>query len=338
MHPMMPPLRRAREHRSELGAGAETMSIKVAHLLLIAGVATVGVSGCQRSGTRAARTQRTTSAAESHAHAPLTVASATSAVASGARRAHAPLGLAGLFFRAARATGLNGSAEATIVSLEGQLEKAYELPNTAARAFQSDLAFSIRGRSMNTAKLVADEDRFARSLTALTETQGDVFRVLHDVLSDEQRGSVASSIRASMSRSEQATGQFRQQRSGEQKPDTAAKLARRLQQMKAQLTLDAEQEKQVALLLAGMKLLNPPSQAALRDEAAKAQMHDLLAAFESPVFDSTKVNLAPIADDPVGGLEQQVRLIAGIVPLLKQDQVRLLADAVAPPQSGAPTL
>jgi len=335
----MPPIRTNRERPLRDVAHGSATKIKVVHRVLLAGAAlAAGLIGCESGTGWVAHAQRPAIAERPGGSAEVNVVRAPSASSSVAHRASPPLGLPGIFFRAARATGLSQEAAATIASLEGQLASAYELPNAATRAFQSDLAASIRNRAIDTARLRADQDRFAQCLHALTESQSHAFQALHDALSDEQRRSVADTIRASMNRSEQATQQLRERQSREPQPDLAAKVARRLGQMKEQLGLSGDQEQLIEPILFKMEPSRAPNEAALRDQAAKKQMHDLLTAFELPVFDPAKVDLSPISDDPVHALEREVQLMAAVVPLLNQDQIQRLASAVAPGMSGAPAL
>lgn len=319
------------------------MKNPTARLARLAGVAVLlGALGCARVSGWAMTNHRSRNGA-APTPLPRTAAVSASAAKSAPRssdkgQARMPLGLPGIFFRAARATGLDATAEAAIVRLDAQLRVAYEQPNTAIANFNSDLAAAIRARSLDISQLLADQSAFGQSLHALTEAQGRTFQALHDVLSDAQRRSVVEAVRASMARSEQATLPFRQRQAARQQPDAGARVARRLQQMKEQLRLDRDQEQRVASILSALEPARPLDQAAKRDEAAKVQMHDLLSAFESPYFDLSKLDLSPVGDDPVRALDQQIQLITKVVPLLRPDQLQRLATVVDPVRSQSRTL
>ncbi len=280
--------------------------------------------GC--NGRNAGTAEPPEAGSPSSSAAAVDSAPSSSAVASASAAAPSPVhhrGVVGSFFRAALDADLTEDEKTAVDKLEEPLRSD---PGThrEAVAFHTDLVLSTKAGRMDTAKLQADEAAINKAYVAQQDGQASALNGLHDALTPEQRKSVVEALRAM-----QAAHDRPPPKAGDTSATDAA--TRRLERMKAQLALDADQQRQVAVVLARE---DAPSSAAIQAhfEAAKKQMDALLVAFEKDTFDPKKLDLSPPsgkrASDP---MERQARYIGQLLPILRPEQRDRLATMMDHP-------
>jgi hypothetical protein len=287
-------------------------------------VLTVAVAwGC--NGRNAGTAELAEAGAASSA-ATLDSAPAPSADASASAAAPPPMhhhGLAGSFFRAALEADLTDDEKSAIDKLEEPLGNDPGVHRELA-AFHSDLVLFTKAGRMDTAKLQADEAAINKAYAAQQDAQAVALNGLHDALSSEQRKAVVEALRAM---------QAAHERPPPKPGDTGVTdaTARRLERMKSQLVLDADQQRQVA----GVLTHDLPAPAAIQAhfDAVKKQMEALFGAFEKDTFDAKKLDVSPLPGKrPSDPMERQARYIGQLLPILRSEQRDRLATMMDHPR------
>ncbi len=231
-------------------------------------------------------------------------------------------GIAGLFFRAALDGDLADDEKATLDKLEEPLRNDPG-PHHESAAFHGDLVASTKAGRIDAAKLQTDEAALNKAYASREDDQATALRGLHDALSPERRKAVVDAIRAMQAAHDRPPASL-------SAAGATEAVVRRVDRMKTQLGLDADQQQQVSALL----LRDQPSPAAIqaRFEANKKQMDALLTAFEKDAFDAKKVDLAPFPGrKPSDGMERQAKYIGQLLPILRPEQRERLATMMDHP-------
>ena len=290
--------------------------------LLVLNLAAAAPSAC--NGRNAATVAALEAAAPSSSAAadPSAAASADASVSAAPVPPVHHRGIAGQFFRAALEADLTDEEKTAVDKLEEPLRNDPG-PRREFAAFHADLVLAAKAGRLDTAKLQADEAAVNKAYVAREEEQTTSLAGLHDALTPEQRKAVVDALRAM-----QAAHEHPPSVSGV----TEAATTRRLEHMKMQLGLDADQQRQVAAVLARADAPTPAAVQA-RFEASKKQMEVALTAFEREAFDAKKVDLSPFPGrKPSEPLERQARYIGQLLPILRSEQRDRLAALMDHPR------
>jgi len=216
-------------------------------------------------------------------------------------------GLTGAFFRAAHDADLSDDQKATLAKLEEpfQGEPGW---HREMQALHVDLVASVKDGKMDTAKIATDEATLAKALSAHEDEQAAALGGLHDALTPAQRGAVADAVRTARERPPPAAP------AGGQDWTT-----HRVERMKSALVLDADQQKQVAAVLAHDAPTPAASQA--RFDSIKKQTEAVAAAFERETFDPKKVDLSAVPGKKITDpFDRQVKYLGQLLPIFTPGQ------------------
>ncbi|MBX3231137.1 MAG: hypothetical protein KIT84_37370 [Labilithrix sp.] len=199
---------------------------------------------------------------------------------------------------------------ATRVKIE-RLDDGLETDDTTAaaifKAYRLELAAMIRANEIDDAKLEPFYADVAKNARAREEKSAVVFNQLHAALTPDQRVKVATKVKA-----DQAARETRMLR-GRRPPSAQRKI---LLGMTRGLELDGEQLKKVDALL-------PPEGADAGPDLKRAHFREVADAFEKDPFDANQL----LFDEKEARttLEDQTKLVAALLPILKEKQRDKLA-------------
>ena len=294
--------------------------LRVLALVVVTSVPVLLACNGRRAGTVAAPEAEAPSSAVTADAAP------SAAVASASAAPTPPVhhrGIAGLFFRAALEADLTDDEKSALDKLEEPLRND-PVPRHEINAFHADLVASTKAGRLDNAKIQADVAAINKAYAAREDSQAAALSGLHDALTPEQRKTVVDSLRAMQAAHDRPP------------PSPSAASAtdaatRRLERMRLQLGLDADQQRQVfAVLTRG----EAPSPAAtqVRFEAGRKQIEAVLAAFEKDApLDAKKLDLAP-AKKPSEPMERQAKYIGQLLSILRPEQRDRLAGLMEHPR------
>jgi Spy/CpxP family protein refolding chaperone len=216
-----------------------------------------------------------------------------------------------MFFRAALEADLTDDEKTALDKLEEPIRNDPG-PHHDAAAFHADLVASTKAGRIENSKLQADEAAFNKGAVAREAEQATALSGLHDALTPEQRKAVVDALRAMQAAHEHPPST---------NPSAATDAAtRRLERMRVQLNLDADQQKEVGFILARGDAPTPAAVQA-RFDAGKKQMEAILTAFEKDTFDAKKLDLTSSPGrKPSEPLERQVKYIGQLLPILRPEQ------------------
>jgi hypothetical protein len=239
-------------------------------------------------------------------------------------------GIANGLFRAAHEQGLKDDQKSSLDTIEANLKTDDEGVRTAMTAFRADLVAGVRGGKLDTAKLTADNVLVDKAIANHQAKEAEALDSLHALLDSTQRASLVASVRSRQAEREVRMGGWMLAKESDGGAPDWAK--RRVDKLTADLGLDADQQKQVAAILA--KASDPPSADGMKSrwDEMKKRMDALLAAFASDTFDAKTTDLTIMpgktAHDP---MDHMVIFFSKLLPLLHPDQRDKLATGLDKP-------
>ncbi len=261
--------------------------------------------GCAREGGGAARPTAYATGGEP-------VAQTLAPAAPSAEAGH-HLGAAAALLRATDQQSLNGTDKATVRTLEQQLHESWQGVDAAFRAMRAHLAAQVRAGAIDPARVHADEDVAANAVEAYQKQEFFVLNGLHALLNPEKRVAVAAAVRSGAPGRAEAQAQ----------PEPAEGTAARLDRLTRELALDADQQQQVASLLAAQ-----PGPTPARQSAHRERFDALLNAFPTESFDAKTT--VQTMQSPTAALrdhiERKVGFVSALLPILRPDQREMLAS------------
>jgi Spy/CpxP family protein refolding chaperone len=232
-----------------------------------------------------------------------------------------------MLFQAARALDLKDEQRTKLDAAEktahaGASDTSREAMKTAAKDLHTDLVAGIKAGKIDTSKI---EPRYVAIEKVTAETRGkeaDALNTLHGVLDVTQRKAVTANVRAKQATREEKLAHRESADGGGPdggKGNWTSKGS--IDRLTRGLDLDADQQKKVDAVVAKEDALKT----ARPDPAEmKKNLEALLVAFEKDTFDAKKLD-AFDAKKARAPMEQETRLLAQLVPILKPEQREKLA-------------
>lgn len=236
-------------------------------------------------------------------------------------------GPSAMLFQAARSLDLKDHQKAKIdaaekTAHEGAGEASREAIKEAAKGLHTDLVAGIKAGKIDAAKLEPRYAAIEKVAAAAHAKEAEALNALHAALDATQRKATVANVRA-----KQALREEKMAHRGN-KDDAGADGGagkgfgekRSLGRLTRGLVLDADQQKKVDAIAA-------------KDEGKgghpdltemKKSVEALLGAFEKDTFDATKVNAFDAKKARVP-MEQETKVLAQLVPILKPEQREKLA-------------
>lgn len=195
-------------------------------------------------------------------------------------------------------------------------------PRDAAKAFSTDLAAQIRAGKIDATKLQPDEAAMDAALNGMLEKQAKALSDLHDALDVTQRTTIATNLHTSIAAA----------------PDPsithdagapADRVARQVDRMSTDLTLDDAQKKQITAVL----LKDEKAKDAKPPQDKRKDLDVVLSAFQADTFDAKQTLSQAMfgGKAPHEGMDDQIKMTAELVPILHPDQREKLAAAAERP-------
>jgi Spy/CpxP family protein refolding chaperone len=268
------------------------------------------------------------------AAAPLAVADASADASADAtaangehegRRGGAHGGPAAMFFQAAHALDLKDDQKAKVEAAEksahaGMDDASREAMKTAAKDIHTELVLGIKAGKIDNAKLEPKYAALEKIAAAGHAKEAEALGALHAALDATQRKAVTANVRAKQTAREAKMAHREGRDGGAADGGAAHNMSKRmLGGLTRGLELDAEQEKKVDAIVAKDDGKGRPDQAEM-----KKNMEGLLTAFEKDTFDAKKLD-AFDAKKVRGPMEQETKLLAQLLPILKPEQREKLA-------------
>jgi Spy/CpxP family protein refolding chaperone len=247
------------------------------------------------------------------------------------REAHG--GPGAMLFQAARALDLKDDQKAKVDAAEktahgGATEASREAMKTAAKDLHTDLVAGIRAGKIETSKL---EPRYAAVEKVIGESQAkeaEALNALHAALDTTQRKAVAANVRAKQAMREEKMAHHEGMDGGgggmAMDGGKAGWTSKRsVDRLTHGLDLDADQQKKVDAVVAKEDAAKPGPG---RPDPAetKKNVEAMLTAFEKDTFDAKKLDMFD-AKKARAPMEQEAKLLAQLVPILKPEQREKLA-------------
>jgi Spy/CpxP family protein refolding chaperone len=247
----------------------------------------------------------------------------------GARAAHG--GPSGMLFQAARALDLKDEQKAKIDAAEktahaGASDASRDAMKSAAKDLHTDLVAGIRAGKVDTSKL---EPRYAAVEKVIGESQAkeaEALNALHEALDTTQRKAVTANVRAKQAMREEKMAHHEGMDGGAGMGSTDGGKGnwtskRSFDRLTRGLELDADQQKKVDVLIAK----EDAAKTAHPDAAdMKKNVEAMLTAFEKDTFDAKKLDALDVKKARAP-MEQEAKLLAQLVPILKPEQREKLA-------------
>lgn len=245
----------------------------------------------------------------------------------GMRGAH--LGPSSMLFQAAHALDLKDDQKAKVEAAEksahtGATEASRDAMKAAAKDLHTDLVAGIKAGKIDTSKL---EPRYAAVEKVIDESkakEADALDALHAALDVTQRKAVTASVRAKLAKREEKMA-HREGADGGMAAMDGGKAGwtskHSIDRLTHGLDLDADQQKKVDALVAKEDAAKTghPDPAAM-----KKSVEALLTAFEKDTFDAKKLDAFDLKKAR-GPMEEEAKLLAQLVPILKPEQREKLA-------------
>jgi len=245
-----------------------------------------------------------------------------------AREGHG--GPSAMLFQAARALDLKDDQKTKIEAAEktahaGATDASRDAMKTAAKDLHTDLITGIRAGKIDTSKL---EPRYAAVEKVIGESQAkeaEAVTALHDALDTTQRKAVTASVRAKQAMREEKMAHREGMDGGAMGGPDGGKggwtSKRSIDRLTHGLDLDADQQKKVDALVAK----EDASKAGHPDPAEmKKNVEAMLTAFEKDTFDAKKLDAFDVKKARAP-MEQEAKLLAQLLPILKPEQREKLA-------------
>ncbi|MDB4937812.1 MAG: hypothetical protein JWP87_4784 [Labilithrix sp.] len=259
---------------------------------------------------------------------PMPSASAAAATDDHDRRdAHG--GPAAMLFQAARALDLKDEQKTKIDAAEktahtGADEASREAMKTAAKELHTDLVAGIKAGKIDSAKLAPRYAAVEKVAADAHAKEAEALGALHAALDSTQRKAVTANVRAKQAAREAKMAEHGARDGGAGAGDAGSfsPARRSIERLTRGLELDADQQKKVDALTAK----EDTNKAGRPDPAEmKKHMDALLVAFEKDAFDAKKVDGFDNAKMARAPMEQETKLLAQLVPILKPEQRENLA-------------
>jgi Spy/CpxP family protein refolding chaperone len=251
----------------------------------------------------------------------------------GGRAGHG--GPGAMLFQAARTLELKDEQKAKLDTAEksaheGTNDASREAMKTAAKDLHSDLIAGIKAGKIDAAKLEPRYAAIEKAAAAARDKEAEALNVLHATLDATQRKAAVANVRAKQATREEKTAHHDDKADGGADAGGRAHggAKRSLDRLTRGLDLDAEQQKKVDALAA-----KDDGKSGRPDVAEmKKSVDALLTAFEKDTFDAKKVDTFD-AKKARAPMEQETKLLAQLVPILKPEQREKLATRMDKGQS-----
>jgi len=239
-------------------------------------------------------------------------------------------GLGSSLFRGAHDLDLTHGQQQSLDKLEAILKAGDDGVRAAMAAFRADLVAGVRPGRLDPAKLAAADALVDKAVAEHQAKEAEALDALHALLDPSQRAALVESVRmAGWTKGKDDAG-------------AADPSKRRLERLTADLSLDPDQQRQAAGILA--KTNDLPSGPAMRSrwEERKKRAENVLATFAGDAFDAKTLDLTVLpGKTPHDAMDHIVSFLSKLLPILYANQRDKLADSLDRPfgaggQPGAP--
>lgn len=293
--------------------------------MIVAATASFAAAGCQQSaGGNGAPSASVSSGA---------VAQAFSAGHMNRPKPRAPFarhsGLGSSLFRAAHDLDLSPAQQQSLGKLEAVLKADDDGVRAAMAAFRADLVAGVRPGRLDPVKLAADDALVDRAVAEHEVREAGALEALHALLDPSQRAALVTSVREKWAeRESRMAGWMR----GKDDGGLADPGKRRLERLTADLSLDVDQQKQAAGILARAGDLPSGSVMQSRLEERKRRTESVLTAFSGDAFDAKTLDLTVLpGKTPHDAMDHMVAFFSKLLPILYANQRDKLADSLDRP-------
>jgi Spy/CpxP family protein refolding chaperone len=229
-------------------------------------------------------------------------------------------GQVGMLTNAARALALTGEQRMKIDAAEKLVKP--DLSGSGSRdelsTLNADLVSGVKAGKLDEAKIEADLKAIEQAAKDRSDKEATALNAIYAALEPAQRAQAVEKVR---NHNEMVESKRAEQKRLPRPPEISAQ--KRMEGLTRDLGLDAEQEGKAQAAAAAL-----PTPAPVDDEAEAKKRNDaVLAAFEKDGFDATKLE-AQDTKRARRGAEQNVKLVAALLPILKPEQREKLAARV----------
>jgi Spy/CpxP family protein refolding chaperone len=229
-----------------------------------------------------------------------------------------------MLFQAARALELKDEQKAKLDAAEktahaGMDDAARDAMKAASKDLHTELVAGIKAGKIDNAKLEPKYAALEKLAAAGHAKEAEALSALHDALDATQRKAVTANVRAKQAAREAKMAHREGDGGAADGGAPHFQTKRMLGGLTRGLELDAEQEKKVDALVAKDDGKGHPDPAEM-----KKNVEALLTAFEKDTFDAKKLD-AFDAKRARGPMEQETKLLAQLLPILKPEQREKLA-------------
>jgi Spy/CpxP family protein refolding chaperone len=232
-------------------------------------------------------------------------------------------GIAGMFFRAARAVDLKDPQKATLDKLEDALKTEDSSMKDEMKAMHAEMLAGVKAGKIDNAKVQAHYAAIDKAAQVQQDKQATALNGLHGALDATQRKAVTASLRAKQAEREAAHPMPHAMPGMD--GGAADWNKRGLDRMTKDLDLDAAQQKSVAALMAKGEPMTPAAMDAKKADMKK-RMDALMTAFEADTFDAKKMDMSMMPGKKMHDMmDKHVQFFAALLPILKPEQREKLA-------------
>ncbi len=235
-------------------------------------------------------------------------------------------GPAGMILAAARSLDLKEDQKAKLDKAEQALRGDEASARDEMKALHTTLVAGIRAGKLDQAKIDADLAALDKAANDRKEKEATALNDIYAALEPAQRTEIVTKLRERQASQERRMAARMGARADGGAPDGGARGAmngaKRIERLTRDLDLDAEQQKKAQAIAPKDEAKAPPPAEARAE--AKKHMDALLAAFEKDGFDAKKLEIADQKRAKAAASEE-VKLIAGLLPILKPEQREKLA-------------
>ena len=230
--------------------------------------------------------------------------------------------------RAAYEQPLVSARKTELDRLVAELDATEANKTRAIDDLKTDLAAAIRAGAIDAARMKRHEQTISSAIRAHRVKKVDALDELHAMLDGPARGAVVSAVRARLADREDGEPPSILGARGTGPTGPVDSLKHRLDLLKGELSLDAEQHKRIA----GLPMIKDEERALQKIEGFRDQRRKraeaLLGAFPTDAFDAKAV-VAPTSQKAPGQVTKQgVAFVSRLLAILKPEQREELASKI----------
>ena len=255
---------------------------------------------------------------------PASASASASAGPAGRGHPERRFGMSGMLFQAARdLPDLTADQKDKIDKIEEPLRSEDPAAKEEHKQFHSDLMAGVKAGKIDTAKLTAHYATFDKFMQARQDKEVEALNGLFAALDATHRKALTAAVRSKQAERE-ARWAARDAGAGFDAGTAADMQKRQLERMTKELDLDATQQKSIGAIFA--KAAPPAQNMESMKAEGKKRTEALLTAFEGETFDAKKLDLWPMTAKKMHEMmDRRVQFLAGVTPILKDEQRSKLA-------------